>query len=177
MRKLLRYYLPYKRLLLLALVCNILMSVFMVVSIPVLQPFLQILFNSNNGSAASNKTNAFLGLEGKLNHFFSDLINTHGQESALLIVCIFLVLTFLGKNLFRYLSLYFLAGVRNGIVKEHDKNADQDGNAGKTRCPKNIGKHVVYLDPCCAVHTVLFFYGEISVGGNDFLPNRAALKI
>jgi ABC-type multidrug transport system fused ATPase/permease subunit len=118
MRKLLRYYLPYKRLLLLALVCNILMSVFMVVSIPVLQPFLQILFNSNNGSAASNKTNAFLGLEGKLNHFFSDLIHTHGQESALLIVCIFLVLTFLGENLFRYLSLYFLAGVRNGIVKD-----------------------------------------------------------
>jgi ABC-type multidrug transport system fused ATPase/permease subunit len=118
MRKLLRYYLPYKRLLLLALVCNILMSVFMVVSIPVLQPFLQILFNSNNGSAANNKTNAFLGLEGKLNHFFSDLIHTHGQESALLIVCIFLVLTFLGKNLFRYLSLYFLAGVRNGIVKD-----------------------------------------------------------
>ncbi|MCB0574926.1 MAG: hypothetical protein KDC61_10220, partial [Saprospiraceae bacterium] len=30
----------------------------------------------------------------------------------------FLVLTFFGKNLFRYLSLYFLAPVRNGIV--HD---------------------------------------------------------
>jgi subfamily B ATP-binding cassette protein MsbA len=118
MRKLLRYYLPYKRLLLLVLLCNILMSVFMVVSIPVLQPFLQILFNSNNGSASGNKANAFLGMEGKLNHFFSDLINTHGQERALLIVCIFLVLTFLGKNLFRYLSMYFLAGVRNGIVKD-----------------------------------------------------------
>jgi ABC-type multidrug transport system fused ATPase/permease subunit len=118
MRKLLRYYLPYKRPLLLALLCNVIMSVFMVVSIPVLQPFLQILFNSNNNAPTVASGTALMGLEGQLNRFFSDLIHTHGQEHALLIVCIFLVLTFLGKNLFRYLSMYFLAGVRNGIVRD-----------------------------------------------------------
>jgi len=46
------------------------------------------------------------------------MINTYGQEQALLIVCFFLVITFLGKNLFRYLSLFFLAGARNGIVRD-----------------------------------------------------------
>ena len=45
MLRLLRYYLPYKRLLTLAIVCNILMSLFVVVSIPALLPFLQILFS------------------------------------------------------------------------------------------------------------------------------------
>ena len=122
MLRLLRYYKPYKRLLALAVLCNLLMSLFMVVSIPVLQPFLQILFNpdalTEKGGGVSPNASGLRGLEEKLNVFFADLIQQHGREEALLIVCIFLVLTFFGKNLFRYLSLYFLAPVRNGIV--HD---------------------------------------------------------
>lgn len=58
------------------------------------------------------------GLEQKVNDFFSHLIATQGREQALLLVCGFLVLTFFGKNLFRYLSMYFLAPVRNGIVRD-----------------------------------------------------------
>jgi ABC-type multidrug transport system fused ATPase/permease subunit len=46
-KKLLKYYIPYKKNIALAVFCNILMSLFMVISIPVLQPFLQILFNQN----------------------------------------------------------------------------------------------------------------------------------
>ena len=117
MRKLLRYYLPYKNQLLLSLVCNLLMSVFMVVSIPVLQPFLQILFHGNSSESLAKGTE-LSGFEAKLNGFFTEMINTYGQEQALLIVCVFLVITFLGKNLFRYLSLFFLAGARNGIVRD-----------------------------------------------------------
>ena len=124
MLRLLRYYAPYKRLLAFAVLCNLLMSLFMVVSIPVLQPFLQILFNPNElslGSAPSRSgitPGGFQGIEQSINAFFSNLIQQHGRENALLIVCGFLVLSFFGKNLFRYLSLYFLAPVRNGIVRD-----------------------------------------------------------
>lgn len=117
MRELLRYYLPYKRLLLLSLLSNLLMSLFMVVSIPVLQPFLQILFSGTNPVPTPVRTDV-TGLEGWLSRFFSNLIAVHGQEKALLIVCGFLILSFFGKNLFRYLSLYFLSGVRNGVVRD-----------------------------------------------------------
>lgn len=119
MLRLLQYYAPYKRLIGIAVICNLLMSVFMVVSIPVLQPFLQILFNPGelNQSKITGGT-TYQGFEAKLNSFFSELIAAHGRENALLIVCVFLVLTFFGKNLFRYLSLYFLAPVRNGIVRD-----------------------------------------------------------
>lgn len=117
MREFLRYYLPYKRLLVLSLLSNLLMSLFMVVSIPVLQPFLQILFSG--ASPVSTPVRPDLtGLEGWLSRFFSNLIAVHGQEKALLIVCGFLIFTFLGKNLFRYLSMYFLSGVRNGVVRD-----------------------------------------------------------
>jgi ABC-type multidrug transport system fused ATPase/permease subunit len=117
MRQLLRYYLPYKRQLALAVVCNLLMSLFMLVSIPVLQPFLQILFDQHPGAAPA-VPGAAGGLEGRSRLFFNELIAGYGREQALLIVCGALVAIFFGKNLFRYLSLYFLAPVRNGIVRD-----------------------------------------------------------
>lgn len=121
MFQLLRYYAPYKKLLALAVLCNLLMSVFMVISIPVLQPFLQILFNrganTDAGSALTTGSN-FEGFETRSKLYFNALIANQGQEKALLLVCGMLVLVFLGKNLFRYLSLYFLAPVRNGIVRD-----------------------------------------------------------
>jgi subfamily B ATP-binding cassette protein MsbA len=46
------------------------------------------------------------------------LIQQYGRDGALVVVCAFLVVAFFGKNLFRYLSLYFLAPVRNGIVRD-----------------------------------------------------------
>ncbi len=123
MLRLLRYIRPYKKYLFLAVFSNLLMSLFMVVSIPVLQPFLQILFNPQGKDLIPVETQkapagGFQAIEQQVNSFFAELIRDHGREDALLIVCAFLVFTFLGKNLFRYLSLYFLAPVRNGIVRD-----------------------------------------------------------
>jgi len=123
MLRLLRYFLPYKNLLFLAIISNLMMSLFMVVSIPVLQPFLQILFSTPGLEDAALrvpavKTGSFQAVEQQVNAFFSNLIQEHGRAEALLIVCTFLVLAFFGKNLFRYLSLYFLAPLRNGIVRD-----------------------------------------------------------
>ncbi len=120
MLQLLRYFRPYRHYIVLAICCNLLMSLFMVVSIPVLQPFLQILFNPETKEAVHTelKSPGFQRVEQQINLFFSDLIQTHGREEALLIVCGLLVFCFFGKNLFRYFSLYFLAPVRNGMVRD-----------------------------------------------------------
>lgn len=121
MLRLLRYFRPYKRLLLLAVLSNLLMSLFLVVSIPVLQPFLQILFDIPGKAPtpqALSEATGFRAVEQAVSGYFADLVRTHGREQALLWVCGLLVFTFLGKNLFRYLSLYFLAPVRNGVVRD-----------------------------------------------------------
>lgn len=118
MRRLLRYFSPYKHYLLLAALCNILMSVFMVVSIPVLQPFLKILFEQPGSALPVGKNNQPSALEQWINTTLQALIDHYGRERALLIVCAFLVFVFFGKNLFRYLSLYFLAPVRNFMVRD-----------------------------------------------------------
>jgi subfamily B ATP-binding cassette protein MsbA len=122
MLRLLRYYFPYKRNLAMAVLSNILMSVFMVVSIPVLQPFLQILFNQPvqevAPKAVATSRWGFKAFEQEASVFFTDLIQRYGRENALLVLCGFLILVFFGKNLFRYLSLYFLAPARNGVVRD-----------------------------------------------------------
>ncbi|MCS6928158.1 MAG: ABC transporter transmembrane domain-containing protein [Saprospiraceae bacterium] len=121
MHRLLPYFRPYKRLLLLAIVSNILMSVFLVISIPVLQPFLQLLFDiprETSSTGILQEATGIQAIEHRLNEYFVELVRTQGRESALLWVCGLLVLTFLGKNLFRYLSLYFMAPVRNGVVRD-----------------------------------------------------------
>lgn len=120
MFRLLRYYAPYKKYIALALLSNLLMSLFMVVSIPVLQPFLQILFGSGLEQSATPaaKSGGFQKIEQQVTAFFADLIRDHGREEALLIVCGFLVLAFFGKNLFHYLSMYFLTPARTGVVRD-----------------------------------------------------------
>ena len=49
---------------------------------------------------------------------FSQLILNNGKETALVYVCGAILLTFFFKNLFSYLSLFFMAPVRNGIVRD-----------------------------------------------------------
>lgn len=70
MRQLLRYYRPFRRQLALAVLSNLLMSVFMVISIPVLQPFLQILFNPDEMTAkAAEPQGGFDDLESRSSAF------------------------------------------------------------------------------------------------------------
>ncbi len=119
MLRLLPYFRPYWRLLLLAVLSNALMSLFLVVSIPILQPFLQILFDMpGQVPPGARDVAGFRAVEQAINHYLAELVRTQGKERALLWVCGVLVFTFLGKNLFRYLSLYFLAPVRNGIIRD-----------------------------------------------------------
>ena len=52
----------------------------------------------------------------------SSLIDENGQLEALGFICILVLTTFFFRNLFRYLALYFLTPIRNGIV--HDLRID-----------------------------------------------------
>lgn len=117
MRDLLHYYRPYARALAWVMCCNALTALFTVVSVPVLQPFLQLLFQGEASPVVAVPPPTLLGrLAHQGNVFFANLIATNGREKAVLFLCILLIFTFLGKNLFRYLSLYLLAPIRNGIV-------------------------------------------------------------
>jgi ABC-type multidrug transport system fused ATPase/permease subunit len=99
--------------------CNILMSLFMVVSMPALYPFLQILFEqAPKVSVQPDAALSFKSLLDYVKYYFSVLVETQGRETALMYTCFLIVGLFFGKNLFRYLALFFMAPVRTGIVRD-----------------------------------------------------------
>lgn len=115
LKGLLQYIRPYQSLVALSIVCNILLSIFTIVSIPLIIPFFQILFDRT--PLSTMKPEGY-DVAAWLEYYFSQLIASTDRETALLYVCLAIVLVFLLKNVFRYLALYFMAPVRNGIVRD-----------------------------------------------------------
>ncbi len=117
LRQLLQYLRPYSKYVFLNIVCNILMALFMVVSIPALIPFFQILFDREPVQIAKPEF-SISNLAEVVKYQFADLINNNSKEEALGMICLLIVFLFFFKNFFRYLSLFFMAIVRNSIVRD-----------------------------------------------------------
>ncbi len=107
------YLKSYKTLIYFSILSNVLLSLFTVISIPVIIPFFQLLFDRLPKEKANNS-----GVEAWLNHQFTTLIQANGKETALIYVCVLIVVIFFFKNLFRYAALFFITPVRNGVVRD-----------------------------------------------------------
>ena len=103
----------YKKNVILAIVSNVLMAIFTVVSIPMIAPFFDILFSQEVVASSKPDDN---NLPDNLDYFFSQLVINYTPQKALLIVIAAMLVVFFLKNIFRYLALYFMAPVRNGII-------------------------------------------------------------
>ncbi|WP_235296684.1 ABC transporter ATP-binding protein [Portibacter marinus] len=115
-KDLIGYFAHYKSHVIAAIGANILMAVFAVFSIPLIIPFFQILFQKTPKvlEEPSSSTDVMAYIE----YYFSDIINSLDRKEALLYICLFFLVVFLLKNVFRYLALFFLAPARNGIIRD-----------------------------------------------------------
>ncbi len=117
--RLIRYLGRYKVNVALNIVSNILTALFTVVSIPLLKPFLEILFDR---AAPMAEAPAFAFNIGAIRDYFyyqfGLLITQNGKEAALAYVCTAIIIAFFLKNLFRYSALFFIAPVRNGVIRD-----------------------------------------------------------
>ncbi|MEQ8703581.1 MAG: ABC transporter ATP-binding protein [Phaeodactylibacter sp.] len=98
---------------------NVMTAVFTALSIPLLVPFLEILFDRRE--LVLNKPTFGWDIESaaaSFNYYISQLVVEQGKEAALVFVCVAILSVFLLKNMFRYLSLFFMAPVRNGIIRD-----------------------------------------------------------
>jgi ABC-type multidrug transport system fused ATPase/permease subunit len=96
-----------------SIVSNIFLALFTVFSIPLLIPFFQMLFDRTPEKVMRPEDN---DITAWISYYLSDLIQTYGKEHALILVCGIMIVVFFLKNLFRYLALYFMAPLRNGII-------------------------------------------------------------
>ena len=111
--RLLPYIKPYRNRLLLTAVCNILLSVFTIFTIPAFIPFFQILFETDQSSTIQST-----GFLQQIKLYFQTMIQAQGKSAALIYVCVFLVIVLFFKNLFRYLALFTMSPLRTGIIRD-----------------------------------------------------------
>ena len=119
-KDLLKYLAPYKYSAYLNVVFNILNSLFSFASFGSVIPFLDILFKQDKLVTVKPSFGFDVGsLKGILDYYVSQIIIRYeSKEAALVFIALLVVVLFLLKNLFRYLAQYFLANIRNGVVKD-----------------------------------------------------------
>lgn len=104
---------------------NILFSFFSVVSLTLVMPFMDLLFKKDTTDyltvlAApvpdfSLSTDYFVS---EFNRAMAAFIIHSGKAEALFMICVMVFVLVLFKNLFRYLAMYFVAPIRNGVVRD-----------------------------------------------------------
>ena len=117
--KIIQYILPYKGKVALNVIFTLLTVNFSIFSFTMAIPFLGILFKIQE--MVYEKVPFSLSLSSLMhnfNYYISKLIEQHGPFYALILIGVVVVVTSLLKNGFKYLAMYFLTPIRNGVVKD-----------------------------------------------------------
>src|SRR5258708_18610405 len=113
--RILQYLSKYKGKLVVYLVFTLLSTLFGIISIGMLSPFLSILFKSGDNAAqktVSINTNAI----GSLKTVIENIINTHGTIWGLVAICVLILISTILKNVFYYWSSYISSPIRNATI-------------------------------------------------------------
>ncbi|CAN5215286.1 ABC transporter ATP-binding protein [soil metagenome] len=104
---------------------NILSVVFGLFSLTMVKPFLDLITEKDPDAYSKILAKgvpavgtSIESLTGFLNYYLSGLIVHDGKMKALVTICVAGVFIFFFKALFRYLGMFFLAPIRNGVVKD-----------------------------------------------------------
>jgi subfamily B ATP-binding cassette protein MsbA len=102
-------------------IATVFLSVFFnVFSLTLVIPFLQLLFGGNDKLILQKPELAF-NIKSMLDTFYyyiSQIIVNYGKEYALIFICVVVLVSIFLKNLFLYLSQYFMAPVRSGVMRD-----------------------------------------------------------
>ncbi|CAI8219621.1 MAG: Lipid A export ATP-binding/permease protein MsbA [Formosa sp. Hel1_33_131] len=121
LKPILRYAIPYKFYAILNIICNVFYAFFGTLSMISLFPMLKVLFGDSKPVLVKpvwqgiGKITVFL--EEYLNYFVT-LKKAEGSEDVLIFMVAFVIGSFLLKNLFGYLAMFFITFLRNGVLKD-----------------------------------------------------------
>ena len=101
------------------LVCNLFYIFFSFFNLTLLIPFINILFIKNQQFI--NKPQFALNtkyLLNYLNYLLGNIIDEYGKINAMIFIAILFILFSFINNFFKYMAMYFLAPIRNGIIND-----------------------------------------------------------
>jgi ATP-binding cassette, subfamily B, bacterial MsbA len=114
-----KYIKPYKKYALLNVLFNILFILFSFLNLTLLLPTLNVLFGLSrpvtHPPELSFNSQAILD---NFNYYIGKLSHDHGSYYVLIIVALLFILFSFLNNFFKYMGMYFLAPIRNGMVKD-----------------------------------------------------------
>lgn len=120
-KQILRFAKPYKSYAILNIISNVFYALFGTLSMISLFPMLKVLFGNTQ---PLNTEPVWEGLskitnygEQYLNYFVTQK-KAEGSDDVLLFMVVLIVTTFLLKNLFGYLAMFFITFLRNGVLKD-----------------------------------------------------------
>ncbi len=117
--KLLSLVINYKRHVILNVICNVLTAFFTVLTVPVVIPIFNLFFKDENASTLVDPGLSLSTVNDYLQYRLMEWIQlSPTKNDALIKICVLLITLFFLKNLFQYLSLFFIAPVRNGVIRD-----------------------------------------------------------
>ena len=119
--KIFRFAKPYSKYMALNIFFNVLYAFFNAFSFLVLMPMLEVLFGENRSVYTKPSFSGTLDFKTYVSDRMSFEVTRYAGEDpqrALLLVISLILVTFLLKNLFNYIALFFITFLRNGILKD-----------------------------------------------------------
>jgi len=121
-KKILRYAIPYKGYAWLNIISNVFYALFGTLAFVSLMPMLKVLFDNSQKITEKPTFNGILELgayfEDSMNFLINQKIESSGEMQTLLFMISIVIATFLLKNLFGYLAMFFITFLRNGVLKD-----------------------------------------------------------
>ncbi|HKJ47996.1 MAG TPA: ABC transporter transmembrane domain-containing protein, partial [Christiangramia sp.] len=120
-RKILQFAIPYKRFAILNIICNVFYAIFSTLSFIALIPVIQVLFDKTKRVSKKPVWDGIKNIKDYVSDYFNYEVTQRVNEdevAALVFICGIVVLLFFLKNLFGYLSSYFLTFLRNGVLRD-----------------------------------------------------------
>ncbi|MBK7965164.1 MAG: hypothetical protein IPK10_07635 [Bacteroidetes bacterium] len=81
-------------------------------------PFLNVLFSQERNYVLRPWSSSVKDLLNNFNYYLSDFVVQHGQLEALSFISLLVVILFFLKNITRYMAMYYLVPIRNGVVRD-----------------------------------------------------------
>jgi len=117
-RRIFKYVKPYTKQLILANVFTILVVIFSLLSVLMLFPFIDLLFNDSPQVVSEKTITSVFDLKDIITVYFAEIVSRYDKLDVLKYLCLLILITFFLKNLFTYLQTYFMSVVEQGILKD-----------------------------------------------------------
>ena len=113
-----KYLKPYIRLLFTANFCMLMFVLFNLLSIGLIMPFIDLLFNQSKPEFHPGQDISIFDIKDFLTYKLSESVSKYDKLDLLVYLCMLIVIIFILKNLFQYFQTYFMSTVEQGVIKD-----------------------------------------------------------